>query len=43
MKKLFATTLATVLFIMVAAMQLIAQEKFAYQAVIRDSEGNLIT
>ena len=43
MKKLFATTLATALFIMVAVVQLIAQEKFAYQAVIRDSEGNLIT
>ena len=43
MKNLFARTLATALFIMVAALQLIAQEKFAYQAVIRDSEGNLVT
>ncbi len=43
MKNLFMHSLATALFIMVAAVQLIAQEQFAYQAVIRDNEGNLVT
>ncbi len=43
MKKLFATTLAIVVFAIVAAVQVVAQTGFAYQAVIRDSEGNLIT
>ena len=43
MKKLFAKALLVVALTVAAAMQTTAQESFAYQAVIRDSEGNLIT
>ncbi|MBP5668500.1 MAG: hypothetical protein J6X32_10170, partial [Salinivirgaceae bacterium] len=43
MKNLFAKALFAVAIIVAAAMQSTAQESFAYQAVIRDGEGNLIT
>ena len=43
MKNLFAKALFAVALIVAAAMQTTAQESFAYQAVIRDGEGNLIT
>ncbi len=43
MKNLFVRVLAVVALAIAAAMQSTAQESFAYQAVIRDGEGNLIT
>ena len=43
MKNLFAKALFAVALTIAAAMQTTAQESFAYQAVIRDGEGNLIT
>ena len=43
MKNLFVRVLAVVALTVTAAMQTTAQESFAYQAVIRDGEGNLIT
>ena len=42
MKNLFVKTLAIVAFVIVAAVQTMAQESFAYQAVIRNAEGELI-
>ena len=43
MKKLFAKTLLAVAFAIAAAMPSMAQESFAYQAVIRNTGGELIT
>jgi hypothetical protein len=43
MKKLFAKTLLAVAFAIAASMPSMAQESFAYQAVIRNAGGELIT
>ena len=43
MKGLFVRTMAIVALTILSVVQTMAQEKFAYQAVIRDSEGNLVT
>ena len=42
MKNLFVKTLAIVAVVIAAAVQTMAQESFAYQAVIRNAEGELI-
>ena len=43
MKKLFVRVLAVVALTIAAAMQTTAQQSFSYQAVIRDSKGELVT
>ncbi|MBR5167912.1 MAG: leucine-rich repeat protein [Salinivirgaceae bacterium] len=43
MKKIFVRILAVVALTITAAVQTMAQQSFAYQAVIRDSDGNLVT
>lgn len=43
MRKFFMSALAVVALAITATVQTVAQESFAYQAVIRDSEGTLIT
>ena len=43
MRKFFMSALAVVALAITVTVQTVAQESFAYQAVIRDSEGTLIT